>query len=181
VLAPCLENVFDGMDSLRVGRLSLESVMLQLPSVKLPKGMPKKLCQMIQGERLMDIFSCVIDDGGAMSKREFVNVICELACSDVDVETMQMLHLLRHIQARVSQLEPAGAAAPARWQPSASLRASLSQLSVIPPWEVEAPQSCPSCPSTPGRAGTPDSASFSQSQIGEITHPAPERLSVLLP
>lgn len=104
-LIPVIEEAFDSLDTSQVGRLSLEDVMNRLPYVQLPKEMPRTMRRMIQGERLLDIFSCLLDEEGTMSKREFVEVICQLACSEASVETMQMLHLLRHIQAKVHHLE----------------------------------------------------------------------------
>jgi hypothetical protein len=149
-----------------VGRLKLEDVAEQLQTVKLPKDLPRKLRLMIQGEKLMDIFSCVIDDEGTMSRGEFVHVICELACSDVSVETMQMLHLLRHIQDGLQKVSVDGGGrriTSGPWTPgeSADVGRYLRRAGALE--QVDAPRSCPS---TPGR-----DEDFEESDVTEF----PER------
>merc|ERR1712137_1364510 len=98
-MVPQIEAVFDKLDIHKAGEIWLDDIDFDIVPLL------EELRDKIQEEMLIDLFSVSVEESGTVKRSDFVEAVTLLAYSEIPVETTQMLHLLRHIQGKVLDLE----------------------------------------------------------------------------
>jgi hypothetical protein len=95
-MVPLLKDAFKAVDRSSDGKLQIDEIEL-LCNLNLPRELKK----IMEKDRMKDLFRRLdSDETGDVSMEEFVKGICQIALSDVPIETTQMLSMLR-VQGKV--------------------------------------------------------------------------------
>jgi len=102
-MIPLVERAFREMDVTQDDKLDREELE-RLKEVSASKGihLPPSLHPLLQGDTLKDLFDYLDQDNdGKVASVEFIEGACKLALSNVPIETMQILSLLRQQRAQL--------------------------------------------------------------------------------
>lgn len=98
-LTPALRALFRSLDKSGDGLVEIKEV---VHSLKQGLSIPKELQEILNPARMVDLFEALdADQSGDLSESEFVEGLSSVALSDVPLETMQTLHLLRTLRKEV--------------------------------------------------------------------------------